>query len=176
MTWALTGVAVATAAYSIYSSEQQAGAMEDKANFDKEMMKLNAERAETDAAQTRRDGESSKVAYMGEAEKTKASQEAILASQDINPTKGAGADLIAESNLNMTLNMVDIGYSAFMNSAKYKREANQLRAQGEIDYMAGRTNANNTRISGYASAVNTIGSAAAKADYSSKKPKGAKNG
>ena len=162
MSWFVAGAVVVGTAYSIYSAEQQAGAMEDKAEFDLAMSRLNGERAEADAAEVRRGGETDKVRAIGASDTIKDSQAAMLATQDVSATSGAGANLIAESNLNSKLNMIDIGYNAFMNSAKYKREANQTRAQGQIDYVAGRTNASNTRISGYANAVNMVGNYAAK--------------
>lgn len=139
---------------TIWSAHEQAGQIQAQAEFQAKMQEINARLAEVDAAEAYRQGAAQQASYIGEAEKAQAQQEAYLAQAGIQTnTAGAGADLVAESNVNKQLNLIDIENQAFMNASKFKREAMGRRDQAAVDRSSGQAGARNALISGYASAV-----------------------
>lgn len=157
----MSGVIAAVAgaaAISIGSAYIQSEQMKHNAEFQEGIGELNAQAAEIDGEEAYRQGVSKEVRALGQVEKIKAEQDAAIATSGVT-VGGSVADLIHESNLNAGLNLLDIEQDAINRRTAYRREAAQRRTQGKINSETANVQAQNTMISGYASAASIAASA-----------------
>jgi hypothetical protein len=143
-----------SAGISIGSAYLQSERLKSNAAFQAKIAELNAQMVEVDAAEAYRQGIGNQTRAIGEIEKIKAQQEAAIASSGVN-TGGAVADLTKESNLNASLNLLDLEQQAFNKRLGLQREADGIRTQSSVDQQTAETKAQNAMLSGYAQAAQT---------------------
>lgn len=154
--------AAASAGLQIWAAHEQARMIEANAEFQNQISKLNQEMAKIDEAEIYRQGEAQKIRQQAELDQTKDAQTAILASQGVSSPTGSTADLIAQSDLNASLNSLDLEKQIQNSAAQFRREAQQSALQANVNYASEMNRARATRISGYTSAAGTGAEAAGK--------------
>jgi hypothetical protein len=143
-----------SAGISVGTAYMQSERLKSNAAFQAQLAEVNAQMAEVDAAEAYRQGISTQTRAVGDIEKIKAQQEAAIASSGVN-TGGAVADLVSESNLNASLNLMDIEQQAFNRRLGLQREAQGIRTQSSVNQQTAETQAQNAMLSGYAQAAQT---------------------
>ena len=137
----------------IWAAHQQSDAIKAQGEFQAQMQELNAQMAIIDAAEVSRQGISKQVKYQTQADKALAEQESFFASTGMDTNTGAIADVKGESQLNAFLNNLDIENQAFVESSKFKKEAQSRLAQADTSRFGATMQARTALISGYASAI-----------------------
>jgi hypothetical protein len=140
------------AAVSVGTAYMQSERLKADAKFQEQIAKINAQRAEVDGAEAYRQGIGSQTNAIGDIEKIKAQQEAAIASSGVN-TGSAIGDLVSESNLNASMNLLDMEQQAFNKRLGFQREAQGIREQSVVNQKTAQTQADSTMLSGYASAI-----------------------
>ena len=146
------GLALLSVGSQVLSAQAQAEAIQAQAEFQAAIAALNAERAEIDAFEALRIGRTQEARYLGDITRVQDAQTAAFAGQGVEVKGDATGDLIAESSLNAALNIVDIQNQAFINSSKFKNEAQAIRNQSALNTYNAANAAQSTLISGYTGA------------------------
>lgn len=159
MSYVVAGVA---AAATIGIAYQQSQNIKANAEFNAQMGEMNAQMAEIDGAVNYKNAVSEIVRTDADIQKAKDAQLAAIASTGVE-VSGSVKSIVDESNLNASLNVMDMEQQAQYDRLKFNREARNIRTQNQVNLAAGRMQAQNTMLSGYASAIN-IGLNAASAN------------
>jgi hypothetical protein len=148
----MSGVVSAVAGISVATAYIQSEQLKSNSAFQSKIAELNAQMAEVDAAEAYRQGIGQQTKAIGDIQKVQAQQEATIASSGVS-TGGAVGDLVKESNLNASLNLMDLEQQAFNKRLGFQKEAQGIRSQSDINQMTAETQAQNVMLSGYAQAA-----------------------
>lgn len=146
-------LAGASIGMTLLGAKAQADAIKANAEFQAKIAELNAQLAEIDAANVRRQGKALEARASTDAALVKDEQIAAFAAQGINVTGDATGDLIAQSSLNAELNKMDIQNQAFMAESRLRNEASQRRVNAQAGLVSANSQAGAAMLSGYASAL-----------------------
>lgn len=104
------------------------------AELNRDIAEMNAEFAELDAYDAELDGVSAQARYQSVIDNTLAEQSAIMLAQDIDVSYGSAASVAEESKFNGQLNMMEIKKQAQEAALGYKRQARDMRLNGDMNY------------------------------------------
>ena len=147
--------AVAYAAYSIYSSSQDAAATEEAARRQRIIDEQNARYLEQDAFNAEAFGQEESAAYDPTITGTIAEQRTQMAANDIDTSFGVGREIQEESRVTGRLNQLDMMTQAREKAAGLRKQAQAVRMGAEFRQQESEAKADAQRRSGYGQAVNT---------------------
>lgn len=162
--WVYAGLA----AYSMYSANAQAEAVEEQARIQRMIAEENAKLAEFDAWQAEAFGATQMARYQSDLDRVSADTRVTAAALGADITQGSLSEVVAEQRLTGQLNLIDIENQAFEQAQGYRRQATQYRQQGAAIATEASARASATRDAGLMQAAE-IGVRAA-SGYSATKP------
>lgn len=145
-------VLAAMAVIQVVSSIGQGNIVKKQADIQRQMDEFNARLAEEDAWRAEAYGQTQMARYQTELDKMRGSTKVAGAAAGVNLNEGSLSEVVAESQMVGTLNMIDIQNQAYEQAMGFKREAANTRfasdrrrsnmyAQADAQTQAGITNA-----------------------------------
>lgn len=146
----------ALAGLQLLSGVQQANAIQKQAELQKELDKFNIEQAELDAFNAEADGYTQSARYANVIEQINSTQRNTYYAADVDPNFGTAKDIQADSSVAGKLNLLDIQNQAHQQALGYKKQANNMRGQSELNSIGAELKAKGTRNAAILGAANTM--------------------
>ena len=151
MAWAY----VALAAYQLYASEQQAGAIRDNAEEQRRINELSAMQFEIDAMEAEKYGFTDAARYETRISDTIGQQKVGYAAQNVDVSSGTAAQAIEESRVAGDLNKMDQVRRGREKARGLRRDAINVRMGSQARSAQAERDAQSTIRTGYINAANT---------------------
>jgi hypothetical protein len=153
ITIAALGLGAASLVGTVLGANAQASAIKANAEFQAKIAELNAQMAEIDAANVRRQARALEARSLTETAVVQDEQQAAFAAQGVEVKDDATGDLLAQSGLNAALNRMDIQNQAFFAESRLRNEATQRRIGAQVGLVNAEAGARSALFSGYVSAL-----------------------
>ena len=124
----------ALAGLQLLSGVQQANAIQKQAELQKQLDRFNIEQAELDVNSTQRN---------------------TYYAADVDPNFGTAKDIQTDSSVTGKLNLIDIQNQAHQQALGYKKQANNMRGQSELNQIGAEFKAKGVRNAAILGAANT---------------------
>lgn len=160
----------AMAGLQLLSGVQQANNIQRQAELQKQLDQFNIEQAQLDAFNAEADGYTQMARYQNVINAIDSTQRNTYYANDVNPNFGTAADIQADTKLTGQLNLLDIQSQAHQRALGYKKQANNMRGQSELNSIGASLQASSTRSAAIIGALGTVATGLGKAGYFDKKP------
>lgn len=151
----ITGAAIASSIFQIWSGVQQAETIRANAALSKEIADMNAGYAELDAYNAEQDGLSQEARYQSAIDQIVGSQRVAFAAADVDVNFGTAKAVQEESKLAGFLNRLDIINQAHKVALGYKNQARNIRISGAMGMAQANYNAGAVQNAGIMQGVST---------------------
>jgi hypothetical protein len=169
---AATAAMAVMAMSSIGNAVAQSSAAKTQGEFARQQADENARLAELQAKETEEAGEKEASQQRAKVRALVGKQKASFAAQGIDIGSGTAADVFGETEEFGEQDAATIRKNAYRQAFGFRQQGQNMRNQGQFDYMAGRAEAKNTLLTGGISAVGYgIQGVGAYSDYKNPKPK-----
>ena len=145
----------ALAGLQLLSGVQQANAIQKQAELQKQLDRFNIEQAELDAFNAEADGYTQSARYANVVEQINSTQRNTYYAADVDPNFGTAKDIQTDSSVTGKLNLIDIQNQAHQQALGYKKQANNMRGQSELNQIGAEFKAKGVRNAAILGAANT---------------------
>lgn len=146
----------AMAGLQLLSGVQQANNIQKQAELSKKLDEFNIEQAELDAFNAEADGYTQMARYKNVIEAIDSTQRNTYYAANVDPNFGTAADIQADTKVTGTLNLLDLQSQAHQRALGYKKQANNMRGQSEMNQIGATFQATTARNTAILGAANTM--------------------